>query len=54
MNDLAAFDLNELQNPTNRWEILFRNTDEGGPPPGQIPHARTNHSIVTYNEKLYL
>jgi hypothetical protein len=54
MNDLVAFDLNQLQNPTNGWEMLFRNSDDGGPPPGQIPPPRTNHSIVTYNEKLYL
>lgn len=54
MNDLVAFDLNQLQIPTNRWEMLIRNTDEGGPPAGQIPPARTNHSIVTFNEKLYL
>ncbi|CAL3968233.1 unnamed protein product [Diplocarpon coronariae] len=54
MNDLVAFDLNQLQVPTNRWEMLIRNSEEGGPPPGQIPPARTNHSVVTYNEKLYL
>jgi hypothetical protein len=54
MNDLVAFDLNQLQNPTNRWEMLIRNTEDGGPPTGQIPPARTNHSVVTYNEKLYL
>ncbi|RDL36143.1 Kelch motif [Venustampulla echinocandica] len=54
MNDLVAFDLNQLQNPTNRWEILIRNTDDGGPPSGQTPPARTNHSVVAYNEKLYL
>ncbi|EHL01296.1 putative Tip elongation aberrant protein 1 [Glarea lozoyensis 74030] len=54
MNDLVAFDLNQLQNPSNRWEMLIRNTDDGGPPTGQIPPARTNHSVVTYNEKLYL
>lgn len=54
MNDLVAFDLNQLQVPTNRWEMLIRNSDEGGPPVGQIPPARTNHSVVTYNEKLYL
>ncbi|KAG4414932.1 hypothetical protein IFR04_011955 [Cadophora malorum] len=54
MNDLVAFDLNQLQVPTNRWEMLIRNSEEGGPPQGQIPPARTNHSIVTYNEKLYL
>ncbi|TAQ88580.1 hypothetical protein B7494_g3099 [Chlorociboria aeruginascens] len=54
MNDLVAFDLNQLQVPTNRWEILIRNSDDGGPQPGMIPPARTNHSIVTFNEKLYL
>ncbi|KAH6677672.1 hypothetical protein B0J14DRAFT_348599 [Halenospora varia] len=54
MNDLVAFDLNQLQVPSNRWEMLIRNTDEGGPPSGQTPPARTNHSVVTYNEKLYL
>jgi hypothetical protein len=54
MNDLIAFDLNQLQNLTYKWEMLIRNSDEGGPPRGQIPPARTNHSIVTYNEKLYL
>ncbi|KAI6247775.1 Tip elongation aberrant protein 1 [Erysiphe necator] len=54
MNDLVAFDLNLLQVPTNRWEILIKNSEDGGPPVGQIPSARTNHSVVTYNEKLYL
>ncbi|PBP24073.1 kelch domain-containing protein [Diplocarpon rosae] len=54
MNDLVAFDLNQLQVPTNRWEMLIRNSEEGGPPQGQVPPARTNHSVVTYNEKLYL
>ncbi|KAH8590221.1 hypothetical protein B0O99DRAFT_691663 [Bisporella sp. PMI_857] len=54
MNDLVAFDLNQLQVPTNRWEMLIRNSDDGGPSPGEVPPARTNHSVVTYNEKLYL
>ncbi|TGO49090.1 hypothetical protein BCON_0221g00010 [Botryotinia convoluta] len=54
MNDLVAFDLNQLQIPTNRWEMLIKNSDEGGPPVGQIPPARTNHSVVTFNEKLFL
>ncbi|PQE23317.1 Kelch-type beta propeller protein [Rutstroemia sp. NJR-2017a WRK4] len=54
MNDLVAFDLNQLQIPTNRWEMLIRNSDEGGPQPGQIPPARTNHSVVTYAGKLFL
>ena len=53
MNDLVAFDLNQLQNPSNRWEMLIRNTEEGRPQTG-VPPARTNHSMITYNEKLYL
>ncbi|CAK7198773.1 Negative regulator of mitotic exit [Sporothrix eucalyptigena] len=54
MNDLAAFDLNQLQMPNNRWEILIPNSDNGGPPQGKIPPARTNHSVVSYNDKMYL
>ncbi|QSZ32334.1 hypothetical protein DSL72_001908 [Monilinia vaccinii-corymbosi] len=54
MNDLVAFDLNQLQIPTNRWEMLIKNSDEGGPSVGQTPPARTNHSVVTFNEKLFL
>ncbi|GES62800.1 cell polarity protein [Aspergillus terreus] len=53
-NDLVAFDLNQLQNPANKWEFLIRNSHEGGPPAGQIPPARTNHTIVSFNDKLYL
>ncbi|KAL1971051.1 hypothetical protein VTN77DRAFT_2 [Rasamsonia byssochlamydoides] len=53
-NDLIAFDLNNLQNPSNRWEFLIRNSHEGGPPVGQVPAARTNHTIVSFNDKLYL
>lgn len=53
-NDLVAFDLNQLQNPGNKWELLIKNSHEGGPSPGQIPPARTNHTIVSFNDKLYL
>lgn len=53
-NDLVAFDLNQLQNPSNKWELLVQNSHEGGPPEGQIPPARTNHTIVSFNDKLYL
>lgn len=49
MNDLSAFDLNQLQSPANKWEILIK--AEASP---QVPAARTNHSIVTYNDKMYL
>ncbi|KAI6870782.1 hypothetical protein KC338_g2897 [Hortaea werneckii] len=53
-NDLVAFDLNALQQSTNRWEILIQNTIDGGPPHGQIPPARTNHTMVSWNDRLYL
>lgn len=54
MNDLAAFDLNQLQMANNRWELLIMNSDSGGPPPGKTPPARTNHTMVTFNDKMYL
>lgn len=53
-NDLVAFDLNALQQASNRWETLIQNTIDGGPPHGQIPPARTNHSVVSWNDRLYL
>lgn len=49
MNDLSAFDLNQLQMPNNRWEILIH-----GETTPKLPAARTNHSMVTYNDKMYL
>lgn len=54
MNDLAAFDLNQLQMPNNRWEVLTENSEPGGALQGKLPPARTNHSVITYNDKLYL
>ncbi|KAI2466774.1 hypothetical protein F4781DRAFT_339400 [Annulohypoxylon bovei var. microspora] len=54
MNDLAAFDLNQLQMPNNRWEILTENVESSGAMQGKVPPARTNHSLVTYNDKMYL
>ena len=53
-NDLVAFDLNALQQATNRWEILLNNSIDGGPPQGTVPPARTNHTMVTWGDKLYL
>ena len=53
-NDLLAFDLNALQNPANQWEFLVRNSGDGGPAIGQIPPARTNHSVISYQDQLYL
>ncbi|KAI0007406.1 hypothetical protein F4779DRAFT_514504 [Xylariaceae sp. FL0662B] len=54
MNDLAAFDLNQLQMPNNRWEILFENTESTGASQGKAPPPRTNHTMITYNDKMYL
>ncbi len=51
MNDLCAFDLNQLQMPNNRWEVL---APGGEGSKDLIPQARTNHSVITYNDKLYL
>ncbi len=53
-NDLVAFDLNALQIPGNQWEVLIKNTADGGPQQGPVPLARTNHTIVQWNDKLYL
>ncbi|KAI1069702.1 hypothetical protein LB507_008484 [Fusarium sp. FIESC RH6] len=49
MNDLSAFDLNQLQMPNNRWEILVH-----GETSPKMPAARTNHSMITFNDKMYL
>ncbi|KAI8950455.1 hypothetical protein F4801DRAFT_347625 [Xylaria longipes] len=54
MNDLSAFDLNQLQMPNNRWEILIESSEIDAPPTGNVPPPRTNHSIITYNDKMYL
>ncbi|KAF2839079.1 hypothetical protein M501DRAFT_1057378 [Patellaria atrata CBS 101060] len=52
-NDLIAFDLNALQTPSNRWEVLIPNSREGYTKE-KVPPARTNHSIVTWNDRIYL
>ncbi|KAH9884899.1 hypothetical protein F4778DRAFT_524125 [Xylariomycetidae sp. FL2044] len=54
MNDLAAFDLNMLQKPNNRWEALHGAEGQPPPAPGTVPPARTNHSIITWEDKMYL
>ncbi|KAI0152990.1 hypothetical protein GGR57DRAFT_503123 [Xylariaceae sp. FL1272] len=54
MNDLSAFDLNQLQMPNNRWEVMIGNTESNSGPNGKVPPARTNHTMITYNDKLYL
>ncbi|EXJ83452.1 hypothetical protein A1O1_07075 [Capronia coronata CBS 617.96] len=54
-NDLIAFDLNALQSPTNQWEFLLNNTsDLVGPMAGKVPPPRTNHTMISYNDQLYL
>ena len=54
MNDLSAFDLNNLQMPNNRWEMLIPTSEGASPPQNKLPPARTNHSMVTYNDRMYL
>ena len=53
-NDLVAFDLNSLQSSASRWEVLLPNTKDQSSPHGRSPPARTNHSVVTWQDKLYL
>lgn len=54
MNDMAAFDLNQLQMANNRWEMLMLNTDPDAVGPGKVPAPRTNHTVVSFNDKMYL
>ncbi|KAH7078587.1 hypothetical protein FB567DRAFT_139063 [Paraphoma chrysanthemicola] len=53
-NDLVAFDLNSLQSSASRWEVLLQNNKDQASPQGRSPPARTNHSVITWNDKLYL
>ncbi|KAF2757426.1 hypothetical protein EJ05DRAFT_389232 [Pseudovirgaria hyperparasitica] len=53
-NDLVAFDLNALQSTNSTWETLIPNSGDEPLPQGLSPPARTNHTIITYNDKLYL
>ena len=53
-NDLVAFDLNQLQSPTNRWELLVPDSVDDKSVGRQIPLGRTNHTIITWSDKLYL
>ncbi|OAL57053.1 hypothetical protein IQ07DRAFT_607278 [Pyrenochaeta sp. DS3sAY3a] len=53
-NDLVAFDLNSLQSSASRWEVLLPNSKDQASPQARAPPARTNHSVVTWNDKLYL
>ena len=53
-NDLLAFDLNALQNPGNTWEFLMQNTAEDELATGPRPAPRTNHTVISYNDQMYL
>ena len=53
-NDLLSFDLNQLQSPANRWEMLIPDSADDPSPSRNIPIGRTNHSIISWNERLYL
>jgi hypothetical protein len=47
-NDLVAFDLNTLNAPNPRWELII--PAEGNEP----PPSRTNHIAITHQDKLYV
>ncbi|KAL7267535.1 Negative regulator of mitotic exit [Rhizina undulata] len=49
-NDLVAFDLNTLQSVGSRWEVLV----PAGDATTDVPAPRTNHTMVTWADKLYL
>ena len=51
-NDLIAFDLTALQNPNNQWEFLTPNTNGQQNP--NAPPARTNHTMISHGDCLYL
>jgi DNA repair exonuclease SbcCD ATPase subunit len=46
--------LNSLQSSASRWEVLLPNTKDQISPHGRSPPPRTNHSIVSWQDKLYL
>lgn len=45
-NDLVSFDLTTLQSPDSCWNFIKPNSPS--------PPARTNHSVVSFKDKLYL
>ncbi|KAH0607400.1 uncharacterized protein H6S33_002434 [Morchella sextelata] len=49
-NDLVAFDLNTLQSNNARWEELISANEKNQ----DVPASRTNHTVVTWMDKLYL
>lgn len=49
-NDLVAFDLNTLQSNNARWEELISANEKNQ----DVPASRTNHTVVTWMDRLYL
>lgn len=45
-DDLVSYDLSTLQSPNSKWNFIKPNSPS--PPP------RTNHTMITFDEKLYL
>ncbi|KTW30365.1 hypothetical protein T552_00838 [Pneumocystis carinii B80] len=45
-NDMFSFDLDSLNSLNAKWELIT--------PVTNLPSARTNHIMITYQEKLYL
>jgi Galactose oxidase, central domain len=58
LTDLAAYDLRRHQNPSESWEFLIKKTEiteiTKTTRDGAIPPARSNHSMVADDSKLYL
>lgn len=53
-NDLLAFDLNALQNPSNQWEFLMPTTTEEDSEHSSRPAPRTNHTVISHNDQMFL
>jgi Kelch motif len=53
-NDLIAFDLNALQNPTNQWEFLMPTMTDDDDPTSPRPAPRTNHTVISHNDQMFL
>lgn len=45
-DDLISYDLTTLQSPGSHWNFIT--------PASSSPPARTNHTVITHNDKLYL
>lgn len=45
-DDLVCYDLTTLRQPNSKWQLISANTPS--------PPSRTNHTMVTFQDKLYL